>query len=484
MAGECTYFVKLHWMRVTALGLIVMMLPAVLYLVNYDERVPVDSNLASKSPEELARIAKLKIKMEDAKKLQFTVPKNPACSAIDAVYLWVNGTDPIIGEQYQQVFGRQYVESGRLRDIPTMKYSIRALLTFAPFIRQVIIVTNGQRPDWVNISNPRVRIVSHKEIFEQPENLPTFNSNAIEAQLVHVPDLAPCYFALNDDFSFGSPVKLEDWLNFESGRQYLAFDSWIAPRLEDMKRNSWHASVAYSNFLVNKYYHPEEITNDNNVENPTRNYRYEAHNVRLYQQRYMERIYDHFRDAFLETTKHRMRTRQDTVLSFIYNNAVLEEFGGITSTNLSKGMTYGTFTTDSKHVQQTVERFLKRKPIAWCMNDAAGKILTPKDEQDYDNAVAVLEKLLTEAFPLPSEVENVKPGESVIPRSLREYEILYGFIRPRLSNMPYLLAILWFIAFIYLVLTTLGLYLRQGTRPSSINSNVGLFSDPVKDHNV
>jgi len=474
-------------MRLTALALILLVLPAVLIIVREDDSDRSPLGLTDRTPEELEKIAANELKMKEVRQYQFTVPENPICPYIDAVYMWVNGTDPLVMEQYKQAYGSDYVESGRMRDIPTMKYSIRALLTYAPFIRQVIIVTNGQRPDWLNMSNPRVRVVAQKDIFEHPENLPTFNSNAIEAQLLRIPDLAPCYFALNDDFSFGRPVKLEDWIEMKTGRQYLAFDSWIAPRLEDMKRNIWHHSVAYSNFLINKYYHPEEITPETTVENPTRNYRYEAHNIRLYQQRLMERIYDHFREEFLETTKHRSRTRFDTVLSFIYNNAVLEEFDGIVNANLSRGMMYGTFTNEIPHVEKTLTKFIKRKPIAWCLNDAAGKILTPKDEEAYNNAVAALEKVLTDAFPLPSEVEKVKPGQAVIPRTLREYEIMLGVIRPEgKSSLPTLLAVLWFIAFVYLILTTVALWLRQGTRPmSTIGSAASsIFADSDKDHNV
>jgi len=480
-------FVRLHWVRITLLMLFLLSLPAVILFVKGRDETDGDENaaknLVEKSPDELRKLAEAEVKMKEIRNYQFEVPKNPICPYFDAVYLWVNGSDPLVMEQYKSAFGAKYVENGRMRDIPTMKYSIRALLTYAPFIRQVIIVTNGQRPDWLNISNPRVRVVSHKEIFEQPENLPTFNSNAIESQLVHIPGIAPCYFALNDDFSFGRPVKIEDWIDIPTGRQKLAFDSWKAPRHEDMRRNVWHYSVAYSNLLINKYYHPDEVTEATTPENPPRSYGYEAHNIRLYQQRVMELLYEHFHPEFLETSKHKTRTRYDTVLSFLYNNAVLEEFDGMVSTNLSKAMYYGTFKLEKDHVEKTMNIFMNRKPIAWCLNDAAGRIDTEEDALKYDEAVAVLEKILTDNFPLPSEVENVEPGQQVIPRTLEEYEVMYGIIRSTAmkSAVPFACFIIWMLVFCYLFLSTLILWLRRHSRSKGM---AGLFVEQNKDHNV
>ena len=479
-------FFRVYWVRVVLWLMLLFSLPAVFILVrtlDEEEQMPVyPDDLTGKTPEELKKLADAQVKLREIRKYQFDLPRNSACSYIDAVYLWVNGTDPLVTEQYKQAFGSNYVENGRMRDIPTMKYSIRALLTYAPFIRQVVIVTNGQRPDWLNISNPRVRIVSHKEIFEHPENLPTFNSNAIEAQILRIPDLAPCYFALNDDFSFGRPVRIQDWIDMRTGRQKLAFDSWKAPRLEDMRRNVWHHSVAFSNLLINKYYHPDEVTEETTEENAPRSYSYEAHNIRLYQQRYMEVIYDHFRKEFLETTKHKTRTRSDTVLSFLYNNAVLEEFGGIASPNLSQGMYYGTFKLDTEHVKKTVSNFVKRKPIAWCLNDAAGKVVTQEDKKKYDEAVAVLEKILSDEFPLPSEVENVEPGQQVIPRTLREYEIMYGMSFPDpLIRMSVLISVVWVALFAYLTLSIAILWAKRGHRKIK---SMNIFSEQIKDHNV
>lgn len=59
----------------------------------------------------------------------------------------------------------------------------RSLEKYAPWIRHVYIVTNGQIPYWLNLDYEKVTVVSHDEIFLDKENLPTFSSPAIEAHL-------------------------------------------------------------------------------------------------------------------------------------------------------------------------------------------------------------------------------------------------------------------------------------------------------------
>ena len=49
--------------------------------------------------------------------------------------------------------------------LASCRYSFRSLEKFAPWIRKVYLVTNGQVPSWLDISNPRIQVVTHKEIF-------------------------------------------------------------------------------------------------------------------------------------------------------------------------------------------------------------------------------------------------------------------------------------------------------------------------------
>lgn len=108
--------------------------------------------------------------------------------AIDVVYTWVNGSDPIFRKALND-----YLDGGdrsendfseaRYDDKYELKFSLRSLEKYAPWVRHVYIVTNGQIPYWLNLDYERVTLVSHEEIFTDPTDLPTFSSPAIESHI-------------------------------------------------------------------------------------------------------------------------------------------------------------------------------------------------------------------------------------------------------------------------------------------------------------
>ncbi|HEU5128882.1 MAG TPA: stealth family protein [Glycomyces sp.] len=138
---------------------------------------------------------------------------------IDAVYMWVDGEDPewmalrdrhlgVNGDSPAHMSGPScYISRDEL------KYSLRSLHAFAPFIRNVYIVTAGQTPAWLDTDAPGIRVVDHAEIFADPSVLPVFNSQAIEAQLHRIPGLSDHYLVLNDDTFFGRPVAPQQFFH-------------------------------------------------------------------------------------------------------------------------------------------------------------------------------------------------------------------------------------------------------------------------------
>ncbi len=63
-------------------------------------------------------------------------------------------------------------------------------------------------PGWLDADDPRVRVVDHREILPA-DALPTFNSQAIETALHHVPGLAEHFVYLNDDVFLGRAARPE-----------------------------------------------------------------------------------------------------------------------------------------------------------------------------------------------------------------------------------------------------------------------------------
>lgn len=133
---------------------------------------------------------------------------------IDVVYTWVDGEDPKWRAAKDEALAQRGVEpvaqgaadAARFRSHDELKYSLRSLEMYAPWVRKVHIVTAGQRPDWLDTNHPKLQLVDHRDIFTAPGALPVFNSHAIESQLHHVPGLSERYVYFNDDVFLGRPI--------------------------------------------------------------------------------------------------------------------------------------------------------------------------------------------------------------------------------------------------------------------------------------
>ncbi|XVV11556.1 stealth family protein [Actinoplanes sp. CA-131856] len=137
---------------------------------------------------------------------------------IDAVYTWVDGEDPAWFERKARALrdngwvaasSGQTANPSRFVSRDELRYSLRSLHAFAPWIRHVFLVTDDQVPAWLDLDRSDLTVVSHREIFGDTGRLPTFNSQAIESRLHRVPGLAEHFLYLNDDVFLGRPVPPE-----------------------------------------------------------------------------------------------------------------------------------------------------------------------------------------------------------------------------------------------------------------------------------
>eukprot|EP00756_Hemistasia_phaeocysticola_P056926 Hpha_TRINITY_DN33568_c0_g1::TRINITY_DN33568_c0_g1_i1::g.171199::m.171199/K08239/GNPTAB; UDP-N-acetylglucosamine-lysosomal-enzyme len=180
-------------------------------------------------------------------------------SPIDLVYTWVNGSDPWL--QANVLFYRSLEESegrvdnspealarraadlenaagaSRFEDHDELRYSLRSVERYAPWIRRIYIVTNGQVPSWLDVSHPRIMVVPHHDLFPNVSELPTFSSPAIECHLHRIPGLSERFVYLNDDVMFGAPVWPDDfWTNTDGHRIWL---SWPVPDCTEYCSQNW-----------------------------------------------------------------------------------------------------------------------------------------------------------------------------------------------------------------------------------------------------
>lgn len=144
------------------------------------------------------------------------------CRYMDVVFTWANGTDPAYVKEWEQAANKKMDSYGKLRstDHGTLRFAIRSVVAYVPFMRNLILVTNNQIPSWIKEDNPRLRILSTQDIFVNKSHLPSFNSNSIEANLQNIPGLSECFLYSCDDFFIARNVTMSDFV-MDDGRSIL-----------------------------------------------------------------------------------------------------------------------------------------------------------------------------------------------------------------------------------------------------------------------
>jgi hypothetical protein len=145
-------------------------------------------------------------------------------SPIDVVYTWVNHSDAGWQQLWKDSFPDQAMDLDRYTSHDEIKYSLRSINKYAPWVNRIFIVSNCEQPDWLS-SNDKLTWINHESIFPSTNALPTFNSHAIEACLHRIPGLAEHFLYFNDDFLLGQNVKPRDFFD-ELGRSISYFEPY------------------------------------------------------------------------------------------------------------------------------------------------------------------------------------------------------------------------------------------------------------------
>jgi hypothetical protein len=167
---------------------------------------------------------------------------------VDAVITWVNGND----KNWQKKIN-DYSESKinfssknhlkRYNSIGEIDMAIKSIIKFAPFIKNIFLVTDNQSPESFESLKALARnkgvnleLVDHKIIFRGFEDyLPTFNPRSIEVMLFKIPNLSEHFIIFNDDtfimkevlvndfFINGEPIIRGQWQPFNEDKTLRKF---------------------------------------------------------------------------------------------------------------------------------------------------------------------------------------------------------------------------------------------------------------------
>jgi hypothetical protein len=154
-------------------------------------------------------------------------------AAIDVVIAWVDGRDPKHRAKRKKYVAdpggdakpeRVATDERRFSDNDEIRFCLRSIRNYAPWVRTIWLVTDDQVPaaiDRQRAELENIRIVDHREIFRGYEQLlPTFNSRAIESMLWRIDGLADRFVYFNDDMMLTGPVEPTDFF-LQNGKVIL-----------------------------------------------------------------------------------------------------------------------------------------------------------------------------------------------------------------------------------------------------------------------
>lgn len=132
---------------------------------------------------------------------------------IDMVYCWCDGNDPeflarknFYLKREKKIHDSDSVGNHRFVDNEELRYSLRSLTMYAPWINHVYIVTDRQAPKWLNQDYEKVTVIDHSQIMPS-DIIPCFVSPVIERYIVNIPGLSEHFLYSNDDMFFGRPIN-------------------------------------------------------------------------------------------------------------------------------------------------------------------------------------------------------------------------------------------------------------------------------------
>jgi hypothetical protein len=143
---------------------------------------------------------------------------------VDAVITWVNGNDKIWQKKINDYSESKINFSSknhlkRYNSIGEIDMAIKSIIKFAPFIKNIFLVTDNQSPESFDSlkalakkKGVNLELVDHKIIFRGfEEYLPTFNSCSIISMLFRIPNLSEHFIIFNDDTLLMREVSVNDF---------------------------------------------------------------------------------------------------------------------------------------------------------------------------------------------------------------------------------------------------------------------------------
>lgn len=312
---------------------------------------------------------------------------------IDAVYMWVDGSDlewqrrkaETLGETDVTDLAYQATVSARFEDHDELRYSIRSICQYAPWIRKLWIVTDKQVPKWLDTENLRVEVVDHRSIWPDSIGIPSFNSHAIESNLHRIQGLAENYLIFNDDVFLARPVRPNLFFH-ASGIGSVFLSRALAEFGEHSQIDNVSTSAAKN---------ARRILTEAGIPTFSRKF---YHTPLPLRKSIMREVEGRFIDDFTRTRASQFRSKDDIAASgSVYFNYALA-----TGAAVPGRIAYEYVDPGVPEGRQRLARLMRKRNVdTFVINDGS----SPVPDYSAEDTSNFIQKNLKEYFPVPSEFE-------------------------------------------------------------------------------
>ncbi|MFC7310514.1 stealth conserved region 3 domain-containing protein [Streptomyces monticola] len=354
-------------------------------------RAPFGGTLAGRELPSLRPTATLRVRGRDYPTLDVFARRlvKDVDFPVDAVYTWVDDADPQWRARRDEVRGggAESADTGavRFRNRDELRFSLRSLAQYAPWIRRVHLVTAGQTPAWLDTDHPDLTVVDHRELFADPgAALPTFNSHAIETQLHRIEGLSEHFLYFNDDMFLGRPTT-PDTFFLGSGLPRVFWAGASVPPLPPSERDEGYLAAAKNNRALLERDFGRTLTHGF------------VHAPYALRRSLLEELTERYADELTATSRSRFRSHRDHSLV----SSLFQHYAFVTGRAVPGGISYEYVDIGSRSGHARLGQLLQsRGRMAFCIGEAPHSTLS-----DQEMALA-MRSFLTAYFPVRSPYER------------------------------------------------------------------------------
>lgn len=317
---------------------------------------------------------------------------------IDMVFSWVDGSQSEFQRQRAAQMAEYVVGEGddgpaRYRHVDELRYALRSVHMYAPWVRRIFIATDSPAPAWLR-EHPKVTIVRSEEFFADPSVLPTHNSHAVESQLHRIEGLAEHFLYSNDDMFFGRPVTPEMFFSPAGVSSFVECDLRIGTGPSRTARSGHDNALRVNRALLQERFGRTIVRDLEHCAAPLR-------------RSIMFEIEREFPDDVARTAASRFRNAADVSMTNCLYHYYAQFTGRAISTDAPR-VRY--FQTTQAASLRRMEKLSRRRDVdMFCLNDGGD---TEVDEQVRVRAVTdTLERL----FPVRAPWEHAPARVSAAP---------------------------------------------------------------------